>query len=609
MKKYLLSLFAFTTLVGCSNETIDNSNKSENNTTTPQIYTAPLTIDLSSQDATRAFDADWNWEWSDADTIYVFQDAGERIITPMTYVGDGKFHAEVTYSTPEPANFYFVYGGKIRHSYQNGEYNTSYIVPYHGAIWTPVMGTTIPQTTVQEISDVMLYPASGAIEIRAWEADRTTPAKIKRATLKVIGQNIYLRWNASGEITMDLINENIPEDEMVSAYCKEGSSSLFIQMPTITEDDNMATEAVQVEITNANDEIFVVNIPFATINIGKRSVMNVVANGPNYAEISKPQEFYNQILELASSVDPTITNKMKFIANSDIDTRSAIKINGISNAYATISDDYTTLEIHTPKSEFYVKKGVDIGNMFLFGEALTSLDLGDNFNTENVTKMDSLFLGLQKMTHLYLGESFTTKNVTDMSAMFAACITLENWDFLSEFNTSNVTNMASMFMLSSINNIDLSNWNTSNVTNMNSMFAITTALENIDLSSFDTSNVTDMSRMFLLSGKLSSLDLRGFNTSKVTTMTQMFTACSNLGELNISSFDFSQAPNISEMFDDTPSTSGSITINLVAMGSEYFKNTGNKAKIYVSQKGYDYITSQDSHNLPIECAEFSIVEN
>ena len=582
MKKYLLSIFALTALVGCSKENINDGN--DNNSDTPQFYTAPLTIDLNSQEATRAFDAEWNWEWSDADTIYVCQDAGERFVTPMTHIGDGKFYGKVAYSTQEPANFYFIYGGKIKHEFENGVYSTSYITPQHSAIWTPVMVGTQFNTTINEITEVMMFPLSGAIEIRAWDYDRTTPAKIKKATIKAAGANIGLKWDNTGNpiISNDGHPDIVPDDEVACAYCKEGSSTLFINLPPFAAED-FVPGVISLEVVNLKDEVIDVTIPQNSIVIGKRSVINIVANTPNYAEISKPKEFYNQIVGLASSIDPTVTNKMKFIANSNINTQSAIKISGISNSYATLSEDFTTLEIHTPKAEFYVKKGVDIGNMFLFGEMITSLDLGDNFNTENVTKMDSLFLGLQNMEYLHLGKSFTTKNVTDMSGMFAACLTLENWDFIKEFDTSNTTNMSMMFMFSSINNADFSKW--------------------------DTSNVTDMSNMFLIATQVQALDLSSFDTSKVTTMKQMFTTCANIGELNLSSFDFSLAPDVTEMFDDTPTANpGSITIDFVPMGNEYFKNTGQKAKVYISQQGYDYFTTHSAANFPNECAEFVIVE-
>ena len=68
---------------------------------------------------------------------------------------------------------------------------------------------------------------------------------------------------------------------------------------------------------------------------------------------------------------------------------------------------------------------------------------------------------------------------------------------LSNFDTSNVTNMDSMFAnCSSLTSLDFSNFDTSKVTNMSYMFYCCHHLQSIDLSNFDTTKVTSMD-MFL----------------------------------------------------------------------------------------------------------------
>ena len=83
-----------------------------------------------------------------------------------------------------------------------------------------------------------------------------------------------------------------------------------------------------------------------------------------------------------------------------------------------------------------------------------------------------------------------------MSLMFSGCFELTSLD-LSNFDTSNVTNMNSMFYrCSSITSLDLSNFNTSKVTDMGGMFDKCFNLTTLDISNFDTSNVTNMGNMF-----------------------------------------------------------------------------------------------------------------
>ena len=114
------------------------------------------------------------------------------------------------------------------------------------------------------------------------------------------------------------------------------------------------------------------------------------------------------------------------------------------------------------------------------------------------------------------------KLLNSCNFMFFDCVSLSSID-LSNFNTQNVTNMESMFYnCNSLSSLDLSNFNTQNVTNMVYMFSDCNSLSSIDLSNFNTQNVTNMGYMFYNCNSLSSLDLSNFNTQKVTNMNYMF---------------------------------------------------------------------------------------
>ena len=176
----------------------------------------------------------------------------------------------------------------------------------------------------------------------------------------------------------------------------------------------------------------------------------------------------------------------------------------------------------------YISKTV-----FLFGECdlLTNIDLS-NFNTENVTNMNSMFYGCSSLTHLNLS-NFNTENVTDIGCMFDGCSSLTNLN-LSDFNTEKVTNMSGMFHgCSSLTNLNLSNFNTENVTTMNGMFYGCSSLTNLNLSNFSTENVTNMNGMFYGCSSLTNLNLSNFNTENVTNMNSMFAGCKSLKIKNI----------------------------------------------------------------------------
>lgn len=225
-----------------------------------------------------------------------------------------------------------------------------------------------------------------------------------------------------------------------------------------------------------------------------------------------------------------------------------------NNAYVTSG---TTLSIATSQYPIYgnmngttwvvstssnrINANTNSGNMF-DGQALTSIDFGNNFNTSNVTNMSGMFWECRDLTSLNLS-NFNTSNVTDMSNMFVGCSSLTSLN-ISNFNTFNVTDMRSMFFnCRSLTSLNLSNLNTSNVTNMNGMFVGCSSLTSLNLSNFNTSSVTNMSNMFIGCSGLTSLNLSNFNTSNVNDMRYMFCNCSRLTSLNLNDFDMNALSN------------------------------------------------------------------
>ena len=169
-------------------------------------------------------------------------------------------------------------------------------------------------------------------------------------------------------------------------------------------------------------------------------------------------------------------------------------------------------------------KVTDMSHMFASSD-LASIDVS-NFNTANVTNMNSMFSNCKNLISLDVSK-FNTAKVMDMGAMFFRCVKLTSLD-LSNFNTANVTNMGSMFQGLPLTSLNVSSFNTANVTSMYQMFYDCSALPSLDLSNFNTAKVTNMGGMFSACSALTSLDLSSFNTAKVTKMTNMFTDCNKL---------------------------------------------------------------------------------
>ena len=192
--------------------------------------------------------------------------------------------------------------------------------------------------------------------------------------------------------------------------------------------------------------------------------------------------------------------------------------------------------------------------MFSGCSSLTSLDLGDKFDTSHVTGMGAMFSGCSSLTSLDLGDKFDTSSVTNMYSMFNGCGSLTSLDLGNKFDTGNVKDMGYMFFgCHSLTSLDLGDkFYTGNVMYMLSMFSGCSGLTSLDLGDkFDTSSVMYMFSMFSGCSGLTSLDLGDkFDTSSVIRMESMFYRCSSLTSLDLGDkFDTSNAANVTDVAD------------------------------------------------------------
>ncbi len=143
---------------------------------------------------------------------------------------------------------------------------------------------------------------------------------------------------------------------------------------------------------------------------------------------------------------------------------------------------------------------------YMFPSSVKDITFGKNFNTSNVTNMNSLFCYCKDLNEINGIEYIDTSNVTSMYAMFNGCNSLTSLD-LSSFNTSNVYSMGYMFnTCRSLTSLDLSNFDTSKVTNMQSMFSHCNDLTSLNLNNFDTLSVNDIGGIFIYCDNLNSIE-------------------------------------------------------------------------------------------------------
>ena len=273
-------------------------------------------------------------------------------------------------------------------------------------------------------------------------------------------------------------------------------------------------------------------------------VVYLASDGEMYTPVNSSYLFYNlgyQRQEFKLNLTGLNTSKTKNMSYMFKETGSSNEIN--------LGDKFNTSNVTNMEGMFY--------NFFTSFKG--SFKLPDSFNTSNVTNMHKMFhMGFYSASLLDLGNSFDTSNVTDMSYMFESSFYLRRLNLGNKFDTSNVTNMSHMFNYLGekvMTSLSLGNkFDTSKVTNMASMFAWTGSsyMTNLDLGNkFDTSKVENMSNMFQDCRALKNLNLGDkFDTTKVTNMSYMFAGLNNLTTLDLGDkFDTSNVTNMNHMFN------------------------------------------------------------
>ena len=118
-----------------------------------------------------------------------------------------------------------------------------------------------------------------------------------------------------------------------------------------------------------------------------------------------------------------------------------------SSSICTATETITNLKL------LNVSNVTNMSDMFYScgSQAMTSLDLGNNFDTSNVTNINAMFYGCgsQAMTSLKLGNKFDTSNVTDMFYLFGIKTTLKTIDLGAAFSFAKANEISQLFYINS----------------------------------------------------------------------------------------------------------------------------------------------------------------
>ena len=413
-----------------------------------------------------------------------------------------------------------------------------------------------------------------------WNTDKDAQIGLENYQMPASNTTLYAIYSKTLKVTYEKGDsvESIGKNED-SCNIYNNGTSCEITLPEITVTDDSAT----VGWYEGNNKVGEPNDKYTITNdITLRAEAQFEPIIQSWSS-SSTTDFHNSTYR-ENIITATFLDNKEIPSNAKVSWDVSSEKNGSVMAWV-IPDE-------TDSTKYHLYIGGDGGvianknSSYLFRNftALTEITFGDNFDTSNVTNMQSMFNNCSGLTTLDVSE-WDTGNVTTMIQMFTGCSSLTTLD-ISNWNTSKVTNMSFMFTrCSNLTTLDVSKWDTNNVTNMWSMFYYCSNLTTIDVSNWDTGNVKNMNYMFYNCSSLTELDVSKWDTSNVTSMNNMFDNCSKLTTLDVSKWNTSKVTNMNYMFNGCSSitklvlcnwNTSSVT-NMISM----FSGTSNLKSIYV----------------------------
>ena len=455
---------------------------------------SPLILKLN-ETLTKSYDDDLKWSWEDTDTIWGYQHYGNAKVNPLTYFEDGTFGtSEFTYHTYDKSTYHFVYLGDAKINQTIGENRNIDQDTLQSGVWRPIFVGSHTNCTFDEMvakdGALQLEHLSSAFEVRAWDPevnmdfpDDEDKIKLSKAILYSEDYHILVHAVPSINYSTGAISytQKSEEDfyEAGESVTVENIDSHSVVFNVAPHPEDYPSGSIRLILIDEDGNKLTCQLPSVNFKAGKKTVMNITWEDYNNTSLLPKGTEFNEIV--CSYLDTyTNINKIKFITESD----------KTSNVLLT-QDTYliknsNVLEIHTSKSKFIANE--DCYDMFC----------GKTYNTNNEA-VDNRF---SQIVSIELGNSFDTSDVTDMFGMFSNCKALTNLNLGNNFSTQNVTNMALMFShCTSIKTLTLSNFDTSKVTDMEYMFFDCTNLRSLDLTSFSFQNDVEITDMFYDVGK------------------------------------------------------------------------------------------------------------
>ena len=228
-------------------------------------YTAR--VEVAAEQLTRVYDEDLQWSWTAEDSLTGYQVAGLNLRNTLTFAeATGGFVCEAfEYMSTDPAAFHFIYPA-------SAEVEQGVLVAAQNGFWQPLItATTIKDAVIDALPSITFEAHSAALELRVFEADKTTPHKVVGAKLSSESDFVG-RWTVNEDLSY---TQSLAGKEMVVADSEFKSSIVVFNMPDLPSGYGEGVE-LQLVLSDDDGSTMTRTLPAMTFVKGKRTVLNIV---------------------------------------------------------------------------------------------------------------------------------------------------------------------------------------------------------------------------------------------------------------------------------------------------------------------------------------------
>ncbi|MBR1453579.1 MAG: BspA family leucine-rich repeat surface protein, partial [Lachnospiraceae bacterium] len=234
---------------------------------------------------------------------------------------------------------------------------------------------------------------------------------------------------------------------------------------------------------------------------------------------------------------------------------------------------------------------------FLNDNKITLYADGTNKKVFSNNSLESVFEGFSNLTTINIGDKFDTSNVTNMKKLFANCPKLASVD-LKGCNLSKVTNASSMFSgdkaLTNVIFVESSGF--TSATDVSSMFENCENIESVTFGYQSLKNTQNMNSMFKGCKKLKSLTFKFQDRwMNIKNASSMFEGCESLTDTNsVMPWNYDNIENVESLFKGakglTSANLKDFKLSNIKNAASMFENCENLTKI-TADENFTALTS------------------